>query len=96
MSAQANKINFISLSVVKYLAIRVTLADSVLDVGPKMRFGRNGLLQAVGCFVIGSFAPERIPGDLGFIQSKSRQHMQQVQLRLILLRERQRIVERQL
>src|SRR5437773_11060605 len=96
MRAQANEINLVLFRVIEDFAIRLTLADGVFDVAPKMRFRRNRFLQTMRCLVISSFPPQWIPRDLRFVQSEGWQYMQQMQLRLILLRKRQSIVERQL
>ena len=68
------------------LSIRLTFADDILDLAPQMRFVRHRLLQTARSLMIDAFLAERIPGDLGLVQSKRRQHVQQVQLSLILLR----------
>src|SRR5438034_4454449 len=96
MCSKTNEIDLILFSVIEYFSISLALADSVLDVAPKMRFRRNRFLQTMRCLVIGSFPPQWIPGDLRFVQSEGWQYMQQMQLRLVLLRKRQSIVERQL
>jgi hypothetical protein len=67
MCPQADEINVVLFRVIKYFAVRLALADDVLDVAPKMPLFRNGSLQTVRCFVIGSFPAEWVPGDFGFI-----------------------------
>src|SRR5207249_8469667 len=96
MRSQTNKINSVLLCVVKYLAIRLAFTHAVLNLAPEMRLLRHSLLQSTRCFMIGSFPAKRVPGNFGFIQGKRRQDVQQMQFRLVLLREGQRIVERQL
>jgi len=60
MCPQADKINVVLFSVVKYFSIRLALADNVLYVAPTIRLSGNCSVQAVRCFVIGFIPAEWI------------------------------------
>lgn len=96
MRAQADQIDIVARRVVEDLAIRLTFTYRVFDRAPKVSFGRHGFLQSPRSFVIRPLVGDWVPGQLGFVQGKWRQNVQQVQLGLILLREFQSVSERDL
>src|SRR5690349_23453307 len=83
--AETDQIDLIPVSVVQDFTIGLTFGDRSLDVAPEMSFGWHGLLQAPRGFVIGPLVRNRIPGEFRLVQSKWWEHVQQMQLRLILL-----------
>src|SRR5207249_11004218 len=89
LRADTYQIDFVLLGVMKDLAIGLTFADDVLDLAPQVRFVRHRLLQTARGLVIDAFAAERIPRNLRLVKREWRQHVLQMQLSLIFLRNQQ-------
>ena len=88
MRSEADQVDLISFCVGQNFSIRLALADGMLNLTPKMSFCGYRLLQLSRGFVIGAFLAKWIPGNLRLVQRERRYHVQEMQLRLILLRER--------
>ena len=89
MRSEAKQVYLFFLSVVEYFTVRGAFAHRRYYFRtPQGRFRRDGALQTPGRLMIGVFLRRRAPGQLRVKPSRGRQHMQQMELRLIFLRQR--------
>src|SRR6185295_868343 len=96
MRAQADQVDLILFRVFENFPVGLALADCMRNLTPKVRFRGHRILKSSRRFVIGAVLAGRVPGYFRLSQAKRRQHVQQMQFGLVLLRERQTVVKRHL
>src|SRR5437763_9921289 len=89
LGADAYQIDFVSLRIMDDLAIRLSFTNDILNLAPKVGFVGHGSLQPASGLVIDALTAQRVPGNFRFVKSEWRQDIQEVQFRLVLLRNRQ-------